>query len=168
MGKSWGTMLEWDFSEDLKDSKVDENGNAVLGFCSMWARQHGSTQARLSVKDWHGTKGVYALNLGKRLVSPALLSLFHLCFCDKIPNQKKFREGNCIALQFQAVLSHQGKTKSGTQSMGLHDIHGQEQKEMKALIMPAWLTLHSQLFSLIVQDTKVGNCPTHNGLGLST
>lgn len=24
-------MLEWDFDKDLKDSKVDENGNAALG-----------------------------------------------------------------------------------------------------------------------------------------
>lgn len=63
--------------------------------------------------------------------------------------------------------SHHGETKSGTQSTWLHDIHGQQQKEMSALVMPAWLTLHSQLFSLIVQDIKAENRPTHNGLGLS-
>ena len=54
--------------------------------------------SKTKVKDWHGTNGVYALNLGKRLVSPALLSLFHSCFCDKIRNQKKFREGKDLLL----------------------------------------------------------------------
>lgn len=81
MGKSWGTMLEWDFSEDLKDSKVDENGNAVSGICRMWARQHGSTQARLSVKDWPGTKErSVCITFGKETAVPCTALLVPFMF----------------------------------------------------------------------------------------
>lgn len=42
------------------------------------------------------------------------------------------------------------------------DILNHEQKEMNALVMPTWLVLLSQLFSLIVQGIKLGNGSTHN------